>query len=265
MPPARRRWRAERRGGSLGGVTDSLRPRVLLSTGTSNRTTGLLREDALTGRNYSQAVAAAGGLPTMVAVLDPALAPAFAAGHDALLLTGGADVDPALFGAAPHPDLGSVDERRDAFELALYSAFRALGKPVLGICRGHQVINVAEGGTLHQHVPALPEAWQHDQRDLRGAPLHSVRLVAGSRLAEAFGTTDVRTNSYHHQAIAEVGAGLRPVAHAGDGLVEAVEERHGSWVLGVQWHPEMAFREHPEHAAPFRLLLAAVAFAGTRA
>lgn len=246
-------------------MTDSLRPRVLLSTGTSNRTTGLLREDALTGRNYSQALAAAGALPTMVAVLAPELATDYAAGHDALLLTGGADVDPQLFGAAPHPDLGSVDERRDAFELALYRAFRALGKPVLGICRGHQVINVAEGGTLHQHVPALPEAWQHDQHDLRGSPLHPVRLTAGSRLAEAFGATEIRTNSYHHQAVAEVGPGLVAVARSGDGLVEAVEERHGSWVLGVQWHPEMAYKEHPEHIAPFRLLLDAVAFASARA
>ncbi len=238
---------------------------MLVSTGISNRTTGLMREDALTGRNYSQALAAAGGLPTMVAVLDPQLAEAYAASSDALLLTGGADVDPELFGAAPHPDLGSVDERRDAFEIALYRAFRARGKPVLGICRGHQVINVAEGGTLHQHIPALPEAWQHDQHDLRGTPLHTISLAPGSRLANAFGATKVRANSYHHQAIDVVGAGLIAVAHAGDGLVEAVEERSGSWVLGVQWHPEMAYRDHPEHAAPFRLLLDAVAAVDARA
>lgn len=247
------------------GTMSDHRPRVLLSTGISFRTTGLLREDSGTGRNYSQAVALAGGLPTMVAVLDTQLVGEYAATHDALLLTGGVDVDPALFGAIPHPDLGSVDERRDAFEIELYHAFRKLGKPVLGICRGHQVINVAEGGTLHQHVPALPEAWQHEQHDLRGSPLHPVRLTPGSRLASAFGTTDVRTNSYHHQAVDVVGAGLKAVAHSGDGLVEAVEERHGSWVLGVQWHPEMAYKEHPEHIAPFRLLLDAVAFASARA
>lgn len=240
-------------------------PNVLLSTGISARTTGLFREDALTGRNYSQAVASAGGLPTMVAVLEPTLAPLLAARHDALVLTGGADVDPQLFGAAPEAELGSVDERRDAFELALYREFRAAGKPVLGVCRGHQVINVAEGGTLHQHIPALPEAWQHDQKDLRGSPLHPVKLAPGSRLASAFGATSVRTNSYHHQAIDVVGAGLRPVAHTGDGLVEAVEERNGPWVLGVQWHPEMAYREHPEQLAPFTLLLSAVKALAARA
>jgi len=238
---------------------ESNRPRVLLSTSTSIRSTGLMREDALTGRNYSQAVVAAGGLPSMVAVLDERLAGEYASINDALLLTGGVDVDPAAFGAYPEPGLGSVDERRDAFEIALYRAFRALRKPVLGVCRGLQVINVAEGGTLHQHIPALPQAWQHEQRDLRGTPLHPVKLEPGSRLASAFGTTSVRTNSYHHQAIDTVGAGLRAVAHAGDGLAEAVEERSGSWVLAVQWHPEMSYREHPEHLAPFNLLLDAVA------
>lgn len=246
-------------------VTTTSRPRVLLSTGNASRPIGLLREDALTGRNYSLAVVAAGGLPSMVAVLDPHLADAYAAESDALVLTGGADVDPQLFGATPHPDLGSVDERRDAFELALYRAFRERRKPVLGVCRGHQVINVAEGGTLHQHVPALPEAWQHEQRDMRGSPLHPVRLTPGSRLAEAFGATEVRTNSYHHQAIDSLGAGLKAVAFTGDGLVEAVEERHGSWVLGVQWHPEMAFERHPEHLAPFVLLVNAVIAAKARA
>ncbi len=239
-------------------MSESNRPRVLLSTSISIRSTGLMREDALTGRNYSQAVVAAGGLPLMVAVLDEQLAGEYAAGNDALLLTGGADVDPAAFGAHPEPGLGSVDERRDAFEIALYRAFRALRKPVLGVCRGLQVINVAEGGTLHQHIPALTQAWQHEQHDLRGTPLHPVKMAPGSRLAAAFGTTSVRANSYHHQAIDLVGAGLKAVAHAGDGLVEAVEERHGSWVLAVQWHPEMAYREHPEHHAPFRLLLDAV-------
>ena len=237
--------------------TTKPRPVVLVSTGISARTTGLYREDSLTGRNYSQAVVAAGGLPLMVAVLDPALADAYVEQADALVLTGGADVEPALFGATPDRWLGSVDERRDAFEIALYRAFRAAGKPVLGVCRGHQVINVAEGGTLHQHLPAVEGSWQHDQRDLRGAPLHPVRLEAGSRLARAFGRLDVRTNSYHHQAVDEVGAGLVVVARTGDGVVEAIESERGSFVLGVQWHPEMAFKEFPEQRAPFDLLLAA--------
>jgi putative glutamine amidotransferase len=101
-------------------------------------------------------------------------------------------------------------------------------------------------------------AWQHDQRDLRGVPLHPVQLAEGSRLARAFGTTQIRTNSYHHQALDRVGQGLRVTATAGDGIVEAVEETRGSFVLGVQWHPEMAYVDYPEQRAPFDLLIQAV-------
>lgn len=230
---------------------------MLLSTGIETRTTGLLREDALTGRNYSQAVAAAGGLPTMVAVLDPELAAAYVAGADALVITGGVDVDPGRYGAAPESLLGAVDERRDAFELALYHAFRQAGKPILGVCRGHQLINVAEGGTLHQHVPAVDGAAQHEQKDIRGAPLHAVTLAPGSRLAHAFGAEQIKANSYHHQAIDRLGQALVATAHSADGLIEAVEERSGSFVLGVQWHPEMAYVTHPEQRAPFDLLVRA--------
>lgn len=238
-------------------MTTTTRPRVLLSTGIELRTDTLLREDALTGRNYSLAVAAAGGLPTMVAVLDPDLAPEYVSTADALLITGGVDVDPYLYGAVPHPKLGVVDERRDAFELALYRAFREAGKPVLGVCRGHQVINVAHGGTLHQHVPAVPGAWQHQQKDPRGAPIFPTSLQPGSRLARAFGSLEIRTNGYHHQAIDRLGEGLIATAHSGDGLIEAVEEQAGSFVLGVQWHPEMSFAAFPEQRVPFDLLVEA--------
>ncbi|HEX7000190.1 MAG TPA: gamma-glutamyl-gamma-aminobutyrate hydrolase family protein [Trueperaceae bacterium] len=232
-------------------------PKVLLSTSTVPRTTSLRRDDAMTGRNYSQAVALAGGLPVMVANLEPSLAEAYVGSVDALLLTGGGDMDPSIFGEAPDRDLGSVDPERDAFELALYAAFREAGKPVLGVCRGCQVINVAHGGGLHQHLPSVEGTHQHDQRDLRGFPSHPVELVAGSRLAAAYGATRVATNSYHHQAISTVGAGLTSVARSGDGIVEAVESTTGPLVVGVQWHPEMMFATYPEHLAPFRVLVEA--------
>lgn len=233
-------------------------PTVLLSTSTNYRSDGLLRADTGTSLNYSEAVAAAGGTPVLAPALPPEHAAAYARVADALLLTGGVDIDPALYGAAPDRELGTVDGPRDAFEIALYHAFRDAGKPVLGICRGLQVINVAEGGTLHQHLPAVDGSWQHEQRNPDGAPLHPVRLEPGSRLHAAFGTTDIRTNSYHHQAIDRLGGGLRAVATTGDGIVEAVEESSGSFVLGVQWHPEMAYGRHLEHRAPFDLFLAAV-------
>ena len=138
------------------------------------------------------------------------------------------------------------------------ATFRAAGKPVLGVCRGIQVINVAEGGSLHQHLPDVPGTGQHGQHDMRGAPLHPVRLEPGSRLAGAFGSLEIKANSYHHQAVDRVGANLKVVARAADGTVEAVEGTTGAPVLAVQWHPEMCFKEFPEHHAPFRLLLEAV-------
>ncbi|HLU83754.1 MAG TPA: gamma-glutamyl-gamma-aminobutyrate hydrolase family protein [Trueperaceae bacterium] len=234
------------------------RPTVLLTTSTAVRPGSLIREDAFTGRNYSEGVVEAGGLPLMTAALDPELAPAYVGLADGLLMVGGGDVDPAVFGQGPDRDLGHVDPVRDAWELALYRAYRAAGKPVLGVCRGVQLINVAEGGSLHQHLPSVEGTFQHSQHDMSGTPLHPVELVAGSRLAAGFGTTTIRTNSYHHQAIDRVGAGLKVVARAGDGVVEALEGESGAFLLAVQWHPEMAFKRHPEHHAPFRLFVEAL-------
>lgn len=234
------------------------RPRILLSTASSHRPVGLRRIDALTGLNYSEAVAQFGGLPLMVANLSPELAEDYLNGIDGVLLTGGVDVDPTFFGEEPHPLLGLVDLSRDHFELALYRAARARGLPVLGICRGHQLINVASGGTLHQHIPALPKTVQHEQLGIGGSPSHGVVLEPTSILAEAFAQERIRTNSYHHQAVHKLGKGLRVTGRSADGLAEVVESTEGSFVLGVQWHPEMSFQAFPEQAAPFRAFMRAV-------
>ena len=193
----------------------------------------------------------------MVANLEPDLAEACLEGVDAVLLSGGVDIDPPLFGQEPEPGLGRVDRRRDLFELELYRRARERGLPVLGICRGIQVINVAHGGTLHQHLPAQPGMLQHDQVDIGGEPSHTVELVPGSALAERLGERQLRANSYHHQGVAALGEGLRPVGRTADDLVEAVEGAGNSFLLGVQWHPEMSFRCHPEHLLPFQLLVEA--------
>jgi putative glutamine amidotransferase len=234
------------------------RPRVLLTTASTWREQPLRRVDALTGRNYSEAAAQVGLLPLMIATLDPALADAALAGVDGLLLSGGGDVDPVHFGAAPEPDLGPVDPERDAFELALYRAARERGLPVLGICRGIQLIAVAEGGDLVQHLAPRPGAVQHEQVSRDGDPIHEIRIEPGTHLAAAFGRDRVRVNSYHHQAVGRVPDGLRTVATSSDGVVEAIEERDGPFLLAVQWHPELAFRRHPEQAAPFRAFAAAL-------
>ncbi len=234
------------------------RARILISTSSAFRLLGLRRVDAVTGLNYSEAVAQLGGLPLMVANLTSDLAEVYLEGADGLILTGGVDVDPDFFGAEPHPSLGLVDGPRDRFEMALYHAARAKGVPVLGVCRGHQLINVAAGGSLHQHLPAVVQTVQHEQVDITGSPSHRVTLEPGSALVQAFGAAHVRTNSYHHQAVDRPGQGLKVTGRSADGTAEALENTEGSFVLGVQWHPEMSFQAYPEQIAPFQAFMQAV-------
>lgn len=165
---------------------------------------------------------------------------------DGVLLPGGGDVDPALYGEEPLPELGEVDPKRDGLEvfLARYAAERGL--PLLGVCRGIQVLNVALGGSLHQD---LQSPIQHYQKAPWGTLGHSVRQVGKSPLEGLFPET-FRVNSYHHQGVKALGQGLRPVAVAPDGLVEAVVLEGHPLFLGVQWHPELL----PSHRGLFRLL-----------
>ncbi|GGO25586.1 peptidase C26 [Deinococcus humi] len=188
-----------------------------------------------------------GGLPTLLPNL-PDLAADYAAQVDAVVLTGGVDVHPRHFGQHPRRGLGEVDEARDAFETELYRAARALGKPVLGICRGVQMINVLEGGTLHQHLPDVQWAWaDHAQRVHASTLGHEVTFTPGSLLGGTHGDRAL-VNSSHHQAIDEVAPTLQVTALAPDGVVEALE---GDGVIGVQWHPEVLFQAHPHALGTF--------------
>jgi putative glutamine amidotransferase len=178
-------------------------------------------------------VSGAGGKPVLLVAGDPV-------GHqaddrledlDALLLPGGPDVDPDFYGEEHHPDLGSIDLELDRFEIDLVRRAVAASLPVLGICRGQQVINVALGGTLHQHLP------EHDKHDLPRSHLaHEIRVDAGSELERAAAGDAVMVNSLHHQAIKDLAAGLRVTARSPDGVVEALEA--GDQVVAVQCHPE---------------------------
>jgi putative glutamine amidotransferase len=187
-------------------------------------------------RPYFDAVERAGGQPVLV---DDARDPkALLARVDALVLTGGPDVDPALYGEAPHPAVYGVDRRADDFESTLADVAVARGVPVLAICRGFQVLNVARGGSLHQHVPDEPGVPPHGRPgEAGGARLHEVHLDGDSLLADVMDGTCVTVSCHHHQAVARLGDGLRVVGRAGDGIVEAME-LDGSFVLAVQWHPE---------------------------
>ena len=160
---------------------------------------------------------------------------------DGLVLTGGADVNPALFGRDPHPMLGPVSDIRDQWEIALIRAAQRRGIPLLAICRGAQVLNVALGGTLLQDLPSQhPSDINHDPDHPRNSRTHPVELPGESRLARAIGETHLTVNSVHHQAIERVADELRVVAMAPDGVIEGVESSADSawWCVGVQWHPE---------------------------
>lgn len=191
--------------------------------------------------NYVRSLEGAGLVPVVIPPLtDQSRAREIIDAAGGLLLTGGEDVDPARYGRAPHPALGEVSAARDATELALLDAARTRGLPVLAICRGIQILNVAMGGTLVQDLPSeRPSEVRHDQPHDRTARTHDVTIVAGSRLAVATGATAIAVNSYHHQAVDILGKGLRATATSSDGVIEGTEvDDPDWWVLAVQWHPE---------------------------
>ena len=187
---------------------------------------------------YLDGVTLAGGIAGLLPPqpVDEAIADRVLDGLDGLIITGGRDVDPAAYGHQPHPETDEPAADRDAWEFALIGAALRRGMPVLGICRGAQVLNVALGGTLHQH---LPDVIGHTGHQHGGAVFSTsvIRTVEGSRLAELIGA-DARAQCYHHQAIDRLGAPLVVSAVDDDGVVEAVEMPGERFVLGVQWHPE---------------------------
>jgi putative glutamine amidotransferase len=189
------------------------------------------------------------------------MGPSYAAratdGLDGLLLSGGEDIHPALYGAELSPHCYPPSRERDLFELALFAAARQRELPVLGICRGIQLVNVGMGGTLYQDLPTeRPSEIAHDAGSARDARTHAVRLAAGSRAAQALGATELRVNSFHHQAVDRLAPGLIATGWSDDGVIEAAEgPGDGPWLLTVQWHPE---EMHAEAKAPERGLFRAL-------
>ena len=233
----------------IGITTSELRPgtlRTLLRDGLAPH------DEMMLGTTYPKAIDAAGAIPVVLAPIALAAVPSLVGRLDGLCLAGGPDLDPTLYGALErHPELGATNAEHDAFELAVARAADAAGLPILGICRGAQALNVARGGTLHQHVAG------HRQTESAGTPTQRVAVTPDSLLAAVTGTGDtLAINSFHHQAVDILGAGLRVVARAADGTVEAVEDPAHAFVLGVQWHAE-TLTERPEHGALFAALVGA--------
>ena len=207
---------------------------------------------------YVQALLAAGGVPLILTpLMGPSLVGRALDGVDGVILTGGEDLDPAWYGADPSPLLSPPSRERDLVELALFAVARQRGLPILGICRGIQLINVGLGGTLFQDLPTeQPGSVSHRPEGPRDLRSHRVQLEPGSRAAEALGGTTVTVNSSHHQAIKDLAAGLRPTGWTDDKLIEAVESVDGTpWLLAVQWHPE---EMHRDRLAPERGLFTAL-------
>jgi putative glutamine amidotransferase len=190
---------------------------------------------------YVRAVLRAGGVPLLLSpLMGTALVGRALDGVDGLLLTGGEDMDPAWYGSEPSPLLDPPSRDRDLFELALFAVARQQEMPILGICRGIQLINVAMGGTLFQDLPTeRPGPVEHRAPGPRDRRSHAVRLLPGSRAARALGAEALRVNSSHHQGIRTLGSGLVASGWTEDELVEAVESPAAApWLLAVQWHPE---------------------------
>ncbi|MFZ6005632.1 MAG: gamma-glutamyl-gamma-aminobutyrate hydrolase family protein [Actinomycetota bacterium] len=218
-------------------------PRIGLSTYVEPARFGVWSERAaLLPASYVAMVAEGGGMPVLLPPIVPAdMATAAAVamgGVDGLVLTGGADVDPRLYGTEAHPQTDSPQVARDEWELALARAALESEVPVLAVCRGAQLLNVALGGSLHQHLPDLVECGSH--RPALGT-YGTVRVTVEprSRLAAIVGG-DQQVSCHHHQAIDRLGEGLAVCARADDGTVEAVELPDSQFVIGVQWHPEAA-------------------------
>jgi putative glutamine amidotransferase len=216
------------------------------------------------GLAYMRAVEMAGGLAVALPPFTMDNVDSVLDHLSGLLLTGGPDLDPSCYGAEPHPELGPTDPVVDAFEVELCRGAYRRGMPILGICRGAQVLNVARQGTLHQHVPDFIKGVVQHRQTLPGhQTTHEVRVAPDSSLARTTGGGPVMVNSFHHQAIDRLGLDLRPVAWSKDGLIEAVEGKGGQFgkagqfVMGVQWHAETLVSEAEQLSLFERLIEAA--------
>jgi putative glutamine amidotransferase len=205
---------------------------------------------------YPEAIERAGGIPVIVPLLRPEAIGSLLDRVDGVCLPGGPDLQPSVYGEEPHPQLGPTEPRVDAVELALVRAADRRNLPILGICRGMQLLNVVRGGTLHQHLPdVVGDQLQHRQPEHGSVTTHHVETAPHSRLRATLGGPKLEVNSFHHQAVRTLGDDLTATAWAEDGTIEAIEDPGQRLVLGVQWHAE-GLRAHDPL---FELLVAAAA------
>lgn len=204
--------------------------------------TPIINEENLQVRmKYINAISNENGVPIILPKLaDEMQIKAQIDSLDGLLLTGGDDVDPNLFGEDPHQKLGHIEAGRDSYEMKLIDYALAQGKPILGICRGAQILNVHQGGTMYQDIYEQMGnvIIGHSQQAMREFPSHEVAIVEGTKLYEIIGEKTIRTNSFHHQANKTLPDNFVASASTSDGLIEAIESIDHDFLIGLQWHPE---------------------------
>ncbi|MBG9988742.1 gamma-glutamyl-gamma-aminobutyrate hydrolase family protein [Aerococcaceae bacterium DSM 111176] len=205
-------------------------------------------------RHYTLAVERAGGIPVLLPLTETNQAEAYIKMVDGLLLTGGQDISPHLYGEEPRAVIGEVSPQRDSAEIALIEAAIKHNKPILGVCRGMQLLNVHFGGTLYQDLSENPDVTvQHVQKSLPTISTHSIETKENSRLYKAFGKNTL-INSFHHQAIRDLGKNLTVTAYSKDKLIEGFEsEEHN--IVAVQWHPEITFDSNQDSLNLFNDLI----------
>jgi len=209
-------------------------------------------------RHYLDAVLWAGGLPLLIpSTTDPEVTREYLEQVQGVLLPGSPnDIDPRKYGEEPHVKLGKLQPEREATDFAILDLAEQKDMPVLGICFGVQSINVHRGGSLVQDIPSVvSNPLVHDENDPNPPARHPVRLTQGSLIARLTGRSEMEVNSYHHQAVQRPGKDLRVVAVSPDGVIEAVEDTAGRFIVGVQWHPERGWRDDPASQALFAALI----------
>lgn len=243
------------------------RPVIGIATQTLPAVAGERQACWLMGHSYVEELRKVGAVPWLIPLMphDPGTLAEIFDRLDGVFITGGVDVDPTSYGEAKTLLCGAVDPARDAVEIALLRHATDRGLPVLAVCRGLQILNVACGGTLYQDVAAqVPAALKHDyfptpERPSRKFLAHDVTVKAGSRLGHILGEAVVPVNSMHHQAVKELAPSLTATAYAPDGIIEGVEGAGSHYLVGVQWHPEELTDTHPGMARLFTTFASAAA------
>jgi putative glutamine amidotransferase len=204
--------------------------------------------------NNTKAILKAGGIPVIIPIMEPEHIKSFLKRIDGIVFTGGGDINPIILGENPIKELKGISPERDLFEIELFKQAKSIDMPMLGICRGAQLINAAAGGENYQDIyTQFNGALGHSPGNIPGDALfHSVCIENSSKLHNVFKTSQIYVNSFHHQAVKEPAEGFRISARSTEGLIECIESINNRFIVGVQWHPENLVDKHPLHLELFR-------------